>query len=402
MRAAGIRRNRSATRGRTAPSSRIRSAPPTGPMDTKRRRARRSRGAWLRSWAFAYEGEYDPLRPLRRTALLRSRQHVDERNGRRASAFAASAIYSAAWCPIRFVATKTITHPLLDAASRAPRGMVPRSFPAASPMSYWMASACSRRRTPWWRAADCWNVGPVRVKLATGIAGLGQFVVDDAAELARALDAIDAEEMARSGAVVEQNLVDVTTLQRRPGARGRCRLHLYRHATPDDEQSRRRDLRWIGHHRGAGRFRCAAGLEAIRGRPARDRAGTRVRRCSDAMLRWLFCVASQLRCGAGRRTRQVIVGRACSSNRGGWAARAARKSAHWKHFAPILRCAPCVRSSREVYGEAPALPANATVYFSGNDPHVGPLTKYAWTEPHDRHAMSLSTFGSRTNTSSAP
>ena len=39
-------------------------------------------------------------------------------------------------------------------------------------------------------------------------------------------------------------------------------------------------------------------------------------------------------------------------------------------------------NTREVYGEAPALPANAAVYFSGDDPHVGPLTKYAWTEPY--------------------
>jgi endonuclease/exonuclease/phosphatase family metal-dependent hydrolase len=28
------------------------------------------------------------------------------------------------------------------------------------------------------------------------------------------------------------------------------------------------------------------------------------------------------------------------------------------------------------------LPANAAVYFAGDDPHVGPLTKYAWTEPY--------------------
>ena len=49
-----------------------------------------------------------------------------------------------------------------------------------------------------------------------------------------------------------------------------------------------------------------------------------------------------------------------------------------------FRADPSLRTvramSREVYGEAPALPANAAVYFSGNDPHVGPLTKYAWTE----------------------
>src|SRR5262249_9017265 len=37
-------------------------------------------------------------------------------------------------------------------------------------------------------------------------------------------------------------------------------------------------------------------------------------------------------------------------------------------------------SSREVYGKAPVLPPNVVVYFSGDDPHFEPLTKYAWTE----------------------
>jgi hypothetical protein len=36
--------------------------------------------------------------------------------------------------------------------------------------------------------------------------------------------------------------------------------------------------------------------------------------------------------------------------------------------------------TREIYGESLALPANAAVYFSGIDPHVGRMTKYAWTE----------------------
>jgi len=36
--------------------------------------------------------------------------------------------------------------------------------------------------------------------------------------------------------------------------------------------------------------------------------------------------------------------------------------------------------TREVYGEPPALPPNAAVYFSVIDPRVGRFTKYAWTE----------------------
>ena len=39
-------------------------------------------------------------------------------------------------------------------------------------------------------------------------------------------------------------------------------------------------------------------------------------------------------------------------------------------------------ATREVYGDEPTLPSDATVYFSGTDPSVGPLTKYAWVEPY--------------------
>jgi hypothetical protein len=47
---------------------------------------------------------------------------------------------------------------------------------------------------------------------------------------------------------------------------------------------------------------------------------------------------------------------------------------------PSLRAVRAI--SREIYGEPPALPPHATVYFSGVDPRVGLLTKFAWTEPY--------------------
>jgi hypothetical protein len=39
-------------------------------------------------------------------------------------------------------------------------------------------------------------------------------------------------------------------------------------------------------------------------------------------------------------------------------------------------------TTREVYGDAPEVPANAVVYFSGVDEHVGRLTKFAFTETY--------------------
>ena len=38
--------------------------------------------------------------------------------------------------------------------------------------------------------------------------------------------------------------------------------------------------------------------------------------------------------------------------------------------------------SREIYGDAVSPPAGATVYFRGNDPNVGALTKFAVVQPY--------------------
>jgi hypothetical protein len=112
--------------------------------------------------------------------------------------------------PHTFMATKTITHPLVDVRSHAPPGWsveFPRRvadvvLDGVSAFTKEDAVLAGRRLL---------ERGPVRVKLATGIAGTGQFVVTSAVDLARALDPIDPVEMSRSGAVVEQNMIDVTT-----------------------------------------------------------------------------------------------------------------------------------------------------------------------------------------------
>ena len=112
------------------------------------------------------------------------------------------------------------------------------------------------------RVAGLLAFGPVRVKLATGIAGLGQFVVANARDLARALEAIDAEELARFGAVVEQNLTDVTTY-----SVGQVRVadivatyYGTQHLTTNNRGAG--DLRRIGTDRSARRLRRVAGLDA--------------------------------------------------------------------------------------------------------------------------------------------
>src|SRR4030095_7433149 len=62
----------------------------------------------------------------------------------------------------------------------------------------------------------------------------------------------------------------------------------------------------------------------------------------SASMAFLRRGATTMWCRA--RMPQAAVGRACSNNRGDWAARAARRSSLWKRSGPILRCGPCVRS----------------------------------------------------------
>jgi hypothetical protein len=223
--------------------------------------------------------------------------------------------------------------------------------------------------------------GPVRVKLATGIAGLGQFVVDDGAALARVLDTIDAEEMARSGVVIEQNLVDVNTLS-------------------------------VGRVRAVGVVMTYVGTQSMttnnRGQPIYGGSDITVARGDfDALLalklsedaRLAIAQArayddSAMQCFEGlfasRRNYDVAQGADAAgcrrsgvleqSWRLGGASGAEIGALEAFNADPTLRAVRAI--AREVYGDSPALPADATVYFSGTDPHIGPLTKFAWTEPY--------------------
>ena len=111
--------------------------------------------------------------------------------------------------PFPFVAGKTISHPLLDAAAAAPHGWQPGfpervrdlTLPGGSAFSVRDARATARRLL---------HGGDVRLKLASGVGGSGQSVARGEAELDAQLAAIDPAEFG-AGIVVERNLVDVRT-----------------------------------------------------------------------------------------------------------------------------------------------------------------------------------------------
>ena len=280
--------------------------------------------------------------------------------------------------PRAFVATKTITHPLLDAASCAPAGWRPE-FPRRVADVVLDGTSVFARQDALVAGRRLLESGPVRLKRATGIAGRGQFVVADADDLARALDSIDTEELARFGAVVEQNLTEVTTY-----SVGQVRVADIV-ATYCGTQHLTTNNRGEEIYGGSelivvhGDFDALLALtlpEDIRlaiaqARVYDDAAG----QCFEGLFasRRNYDVAQGLD-AAGHRRSGVLE----QSWRLGGASGAEVGALEAFLADPSLRTVRAM--SREVYGAAPVLPANAAVYFSGIDPHVGPMTKYAWTE----------------------
>lgn len=112
--------------------------------------------------------------------------------------------------PHAFVATKVITHSLIDTSAAAPSGwsaevglrMQEVTLPGFSVFSPEDARHAAKRLLA---------EGAVRMKKASGIGGVGQFVIRDSASLEAALQGIAAEEWSEHGVVLERNLNRVQT-----------------------------------------------------------------------------------------------------------------------------------------------------------------------------------------------
>lgn len=112
--------------------------------------------------------------------------------------------------PHAFVATKAITHPLVDAAASGPVGW-----------SHCFAQRVSHVVLPGFTAftrgdalragARMLELGPIRIKPARNRGGRGQTKAADLPRLEAALDAIDPLEIVHDGLVLEQDLANVTT-----------------------------------------------------------------------------------------------------------------------------------------------------------------------------------------------
>ncbi|HUG22276.1 DUF3182 family protein [Piscinibacter sp.] len=283
--------------------------------------------------------------------------------------------------PFPFVATKTITHPLVGHAAAAPAGWCAEFservrevvLPGHSAFSLHDARAAGRRLL---------QDGPVRIKLASGVGGSGQSVARDVEQLDAQLAAPAESEIASNGLVVERNLADVRTYSVglvRVGALvasyfGTQRTTPNRHGQPVYGGSSLTVAR--------GGFDA---LERLAGADADMSHAVALARTyhSAALACFTGMFASranydiaQGRDAAGR----VVAGVLEQSWRIGGASGAEVAALQALRDDPSL---DVVRACTvEVHAPNVAVPDGATLYFSGVDEHVGPITKYAQVHRH--------------------
>jgi hypothetical protein len=284
--------------------------------------------------------------------------------------------------PVPYMATKTITHPLVRPDAQAPDG--------------WCAAFGDRVRDVVLPGHSTFNLadtrsaarrllaeGPVRIKLAYGIGGAGQCIVHDEAQLNAGLISLDAAAHASDGIVVERNLEQVKTYSVGLLLVGTMQAAYF------GTQRLTRNAHDQAVYGGSSLTVVRGGFDALERVAAGDaqlaRAVAMAKAYHDAAL---DCFAGMFasRCnydvvqGVDARG-QTVAGVLEQSWRIGGASGAevaALEAMQADASLDVVRA-----STVEVHGSQAAVPDGATVYYAGDDPHVGRITKYAQV---DRHA----------------
>ncbi|QTC93257.1 DUF3182 family protein [Brevundimonas goettingensis] len=276
--------------------------------------------------------------------------------------------------PHPFVATKAITHGLVRPEATCPQGW-------SNAMADRLGDAALNGYTAF-TAADAieaglrlLEAGPARVKDVNGKASLGQTVVRTADDLRAVIAEQDPDELARFGIVVEENMSEVETYS--VGSLWVAGLEIS--YVGDQQETIDHKGRTVY---GGTRLRCVRGgldrlthlglepeaVEAIRCAAVFDDAA---RRAYPTMV-------------LTRRNYDVLAGRDAQGNRRvgvleqSWRVGGATGAevAALEAFAHGPDLDFVNTATVEVYGEA-AIPPHAVTYFSGVDPVVGAMTKYA-------------------------
>lgn len=284
--------------------------------------------------------------------------------------------------PQSFIATKAISHPLLD-----PHGRIPPGWSAdfgervrgAVLSGFTVFTLADARRA----GLQLLERGPVRIKSVRSRAGRGQAMAADSGELIRTLDGLDGSEVTNHGLVLEEHLEDVRTY-----SVGQVRVGDFV-ASYYGTQRLTEDNVGAVVYGGTDLVATRGGFDRLLtlDLPAEVRLAVTQAQIFDAAAS--DCFPGFL---ASRRNYDVASGLDAQAHRcsgvleQSWRIGGASGAELAALEALQSECAPQVvrASSLETYGIQPATPPGATILFSGEDAEIGPITKSVLVESYGR------------------
>jgi hypothetical protein len=280
-----------------------------------------------------------------------------------------------------FMATKAISHPLLDDATAKPTGWSDRFFEDAADAvlsGFTVFNEADARRA----GRQLLKSGPVRIKPVLATAGRGQMVVSKDADLDNAIAEQDMAEVEEWGLVLEEDLSDVITYS--VGQVQVAGITVSYHGT----QSLTQDNNGETVYGGSQLWLVRGGYDDLLTLDLDDdvrRSVTQAMRYEQAAQ---ACFPDFL---ASRRNYDIAHGtnargQVCSgvleqSWRIGGASPAEVEAL--VAFAADPQLQRICASSHEIYGPT-TLPADAHVLYEGDDPEVGLISKFTQVQPYDR------------------
>lgn len=278
-----------------------------------------------------------------------------------------------------FMATKAISHPLIDRHAAAPAGWSEEFMHLAAQAVLPGYSAFDR--------ADALRAGrkllasgALRGKRVQARAGRGQQIIHDLEQLRQWLDTLDCEEIRTDGVVLEQNLEQVRTY-----SVGQTRIgpHLASYFGQQQLTTANDGATVYG---GSDLYVVRGDYQHLLqqlGSPLAEAAITRARHYERAAeLSFPGFIASRRNCDIATGTLpsgQPGIGVLEQSWRIGGASSAEIHALLAFAEDPLLQRIRA--SSWEVYGDNPPIPDNGLVLYQGDDPETGPITKGVTIQP---------------------
>lgn len=328
---------------------------------------------------YEYGGDYDPGAHYDRPLYFVPNDTLVGLERARALGIAGEGNLFGGVVPYPFIATKTITHPLVSPDAFAPEGWSD-TFATRVKDAVFPGYSAFTREDARIAASRVLERGSARVKLGRGIGGMGQKVIASVDELDALLDRLDPEALCRDGVVIEWNLDEVTTY-----SVGQVRVAAVK-ASYCGTQRTTPNAQGLDVYGGSDLLVVRGGFEALRDvelTPEACLAVEQARKYDAAAFeefpgfiasRRNYDVAHGLD-GGSRRCSGVLE----QSWRIGGASAAEVAALEYLRREPGVEA---VRASTvEVYGAA-RVPPGALVQYSDDDAHTGPITKYAIVERH--------------------